>query len=317
MCNCRYREIFEIISKHNVIIIHRHSRPDGDALGSQIGLKEAIKATFPEKEVYVVGDYSSRYSFIGELDEIEDCKYTNALAILLDSSDSSLLSDTRYKFASTKIKFDHHIFKEKYADYEIIDTSFESCCGLLADFIFETGMKLTTTGAKALFAGMVTDSGRFRYDSTNAKTFYLASKLYEYNFDVNDIYNSLYVEDYEVVKLRAKFVMKFALTECNVAYIKTTKEEVKELGVDIFTISRGMVNTMAGIKGIDIWVNFTEDEENNCIITEIRSSKYTVVDIATKYGGGGHPKACGCSIASFEVADKLLADLDEIIRKGI
>ena len=316
MCNCNYQDVYNIIKDYNVIIIHRHARPDGDALGSQIGLKEAIKATFPEKEVYVVGDYSSRYSFIGELDEIADEKYNNALAILLDSSDSSLLSDTRYKMASKLVKFDHHIFKEKYADLEIIDNSFESCCGLLADFVFETGMKLTVKGARALFTGLVTDSGRFRYDSTNSKTFYIASKLYEYDFDVNEIYNNLYIEDLEVVKLRAKFVMKFQVTECNVAYIKTTKEEVKELGVDIFTISRGMVNTMSGIRGIDIWVNFTEDEENNCIITEIRSSKYVVVDIATKYGGGGHPKACGCSIASFEIADQLLNDLDEIVRKG-
>lgn len=316
MSDFSYQDIYNVIRDYNVIIIHRHTRPDGDALGSQIGLKEAIKATFPNKEVYAVGDYSSRYSFIGELDEISDEKYNGALAILLDSSDSSLLSDERYKLATNTIKFDHHIFKEKYADYEIIDNSFESCCGLLADFIFETNMKLTVRGAKALFAGMVTDSGRFRYDSTNSKTFYIASKLYEFGFDVNDIYNNLYVEDLEVVKLRAKFVMKFQLTDCNVAYIKTTKEEVKELGVDIFTISRGMVNTMSGIKGIDIWVNFTEDEDNNCIITEIRSSKYVVVDIATKYGGGGHPKACGCSIASFEVADQILNDLNEIIRKG-
>lgn len=316
MCNCNYQEVYEVIKDHKVIIIHRHLRPDGDALGSQIGLKEAIKATFSEKEVYAVGDYSNKYSFIGQLDEVSDEKYNDALAILLDSSDSSLLSDERYKKAKTLVKFDHHIFKEKYANYEIIDNSFESCCGLLADFIFEMGMKLSSDGAKALFTGMVTDSGRFRYDSTNSKTFYIASKLYEYEFDVNDIYNNLYVEDLDVVKLRAKFVMKFKVTDYNVAYIKTTKEEVRDLNVDIFTVSRGMVNTMAGIKGIDIWVNFTEDEENNCIITEIRSSKYAVVDIATKYGGGGHPKACGCSVPSFEVADQILSELDDIIRKG-
>ncbi len=316
MSNNNYQEVFNVIKDNDIIIIHRHSRPDGDALGSQIGLKDAIKATYPEKEVYVVGDLSTRYSFIGLMDDIVDEKYQNALAILLDASDSALLSDNRYKTAKTTIKFDHHIFKEKYADYEIVDTSFESCCGLLADFIFETGMNLTPLGAKALFTGMVTDSGRFRYDCTNSKTFEIASKLYNYKFDVNDIYNNLYTEDLEVVKLRAKFVMKFQLTKNGVAYIKTTKDEVKDLNVDIFTISRGMVNTMAGIKGIDIWVNFTEDEDNNCIIVEIRSSKYEVVNIATKYGGGGHPKACGCSVANFAVVDDLLKDLDEIARKG-
>jgi len=310
--NLKYQEVYNLIQEYNVIIIHRHSRPDGDALGSQLGLKDAIINTFPNKEVYVVGDETLRYGFIGKMDEVDDEKYNGALVFLLDSSDSALLSDERYKNAKMKIKIDHHIFKEEYADLEIIDNSFESCCGLLADLIFSTNMKLTDVGAKALFTGMVTDSGRFRYDSTTSQTFRIASKLMEYGFNINDIYNNLYVEDIDIVKLRALFTLKFKLTDNNVAYIKTTKEEVKELNADIFAISRGMVNTMSGIKGIDIWANFTEDEENG-IIVEMRSSKYDISWVATKYGGGGHPKACGCSVKSFDEVDMILNDLNNII----
>ena len=313
-----FEQILEQIKNHNTIIIHRHTNPDGDALGSQIGLKHIIKDNFPEKTVYVVGDSSRRYGFMDDsvMDIIPDEVYRDALAIVLDTSAKSLICDDRYTIAKTSCRIDHHIFVEKIADIEVTNTTYESCCGLIAEFAYESGLKLSPMSAKSLYTGMVTDSGRFRYDSTTSQTFRLASFIMEQPFSTGDIYKNLYSDELKFVQLRAKFALKIQTTEHNVGYIYTTLDEAKSYGVDTFTISRGMVNTMAGIKGIDIWVNFTEDEVNNCIITEIRSSKYTVVDIATKYGGGGHPKACGCSIASFDVADQLLRDLDEIARKG-
>ena len=77
--------IYRKIKEYDTIIIHRHIKPDGDALGSQIGLKESLIATFPNKCIKVVGDVSERYSFIGEMDEIEDSLYENALVIVLDT----------------------------------------------------------------------------------------------------------------------------------------------------------------------------------------------------------------------------------------
>lgn len=308
-------KIFEQIKKHKVIIIHRHSRPDGDALGSQIGLKEAIKATFPNKEVYAVGDMSKRYEFMGKMDEVSDEKYKGALAFILDSSEESLVNDNRYKLAETKIKIDHHLFKEKFADLELIDTSYESCCGVVANFIFSKKMELTKYGAASLYTGIITDSGRFRYDSTTSRTFNICSKLLDYGIDITEIYNNLYIEDIDIVKLRAQYVMKFKVTDDGVAYIKTTKEEQEELKFDVFTLSRSMVNVMAGVKGIDIWANFTEDPENGGIICELRSSKYNINPIAVKHGGGGHPKASGATVSSFDEVDEILKELGELIIK--
>ena len=174
-------------------------------------------------------------------------------------------------------------------------------------------MKISKEAATCLYTGMVTDSGRFRFDSTTPKTFTIASKLLESNIDILDIYNNLYLDDFEMVVLRAKYVLKIKFTEHNVAYIKTTSEELEELNTDFFTVSRSMVNTMAGIKNVDIWVNFTEDKDTG-IIVEIRSNKYNINPIAVKYGGGGHAKASGTTVASFEEADKLLKDLDDLCK---
>ena len=108
-------------------------------------------------------------------------------------------------------------------------------------------------------------------------------------------------------------MLKICLTEKRVAYIYTTLEEARATGADNFTISRGMVNTMSDIRGVDIWVNFTETEE--CVLCEIRSSKYNINQIATKYGGGGHAKASGASLADRDTAMALLADLEALVEE--
>ena len=307
-----FEQILEQIKNHDTIIIHRHTNPDGDALGSQIGLKHIIKDNFPEKTVYVVGDGSRRYGFMDDsvMDIIPDEVYSDALAIVLDTSAKSLICDDRYTIAKTSCRIDHHIFVEKIADIEVTNTTYESCCGLIAEFAYESGLKLSPMSAKSLYTGMVTDSGRFRYDSTTSQTFRLASFIMEQPFSTADIYKNLYSDELKYVQLRAKFALKIQTTDKNVGYIYTTLEEAKSYGVDTFTISRGMVNTMGDIRGIDSWVNFTETEEG--VLCEIRSSKYNINQIATKYGGGGHAKASGATLKNREEAMSLLADLNNL-----
>ncbi len=311
-----YSEIIKKVKEFDTIIIHRHSRPDGDALGGQLGLKHCLKLNFPSKKIYAVGDSSTRYGFIGEMDEIADEVYDDALVIILDSSEKHLISDNRYEKGKFLVKLDHHLKREEYGDIEVVDESFESCCGLITEFIVSSNLKMNRESAEALYTGMVTDSGRFRFDSTSSKTFLMASKLLENNIDLNAIYNNLYIDELDTVMLRAKSVLKMKFTEHNVAYIKTTDEEIKSYGTDVFTASRGMVNVMAGIRNIDIWANFTEDKANNNIIVELRSSKYNINPIAVKYGGGGHAKASGASVESFEIVDQILKDLDDLASEG-
>ena len=305
-----FEKIIEKIKEYDTLIIHRHKNPDGDALGSQIGLKAMLSDAFPEKKIYAVGDMTPRFSFMegAVMDEIPDGYYTNALAIVLDTSAAQLISDDRYKSAAESVRIDHHIFVEKICDTELTDTSYESCCGLITELAIECGLPLSPLGAKSLYTGMVTDSGRFRYDSTNSNTHRLASHLMKTKFDTNDIYSNLYVDDIEFIKLRASFVLKINTTPYRVAYIYTPLDEAKSYGVDYFTISRGMVNTMGDIRGIDIWVNFTETEDG--VLTEIRSNKFNINPVATKYGGGGHAKASGATLKDKTEAMLMLADLN-------
>ena len=308
-----FDQILQEIKAYNTIIIHRHNKPDGDAMGSQIGLKHIIQTNFPEKKVFAVGDAAHFYGFMDDsvMDEIPDSVYENALAIILDCGAASLISDQRYTLAAKTVRIDHHLFVQTIADVEFIDSSYESCCGMVAHFAKETGMKLDIIGAKSLYTGMVSDSGRFRYDATTSRTFMLASFLLETPFSITDVYLPLYSDSYESKKLKAQFILKIQFTKANVAYIYTTKNELDALNADTFTVSRGMVNTMADMNGVSIWCNFTETEKG--VLCELRSNRYNINPIAVKYGGGGHAKASGATLPDRQTAMAMLADLDALI----
>ena len=311
-----FEKIIALIEKYDKIIIHRHQKPDGDALGSQLGLLGIIRDSYPEKQVYAVGDMTPRYAFMAEtpMDEIDDSVYEGALAIILDTSAKELICDSRYTMAEATARLDHHLFVEKIADEEVTDSSFESCCGLVAAMAMEAGLSVSAASAKALYTGMITDSGRFRYSSTTANTFRVAAFLIDKGFDTADIYRNLYSDELFFIQLRAKFVLRINVTPDRVGYIYTTKEEAAEYGADSFTLSRGMVNVMSEVKGIDSWVNFTETESG--VLCEIRSSLYNINPIAVKYGGGGHQMASGATLKNREEAMSLLEDLNALGREG-
>ena len=311
-----FEAVLQAIEAYDKIIIHRHNRPDGDAMGSQLGLKHLILENYPHKTVYAVGDAPGYFGFMegAVMDQIPDSAYTGALAFILDSASTHLISDDRYTLAEKTVRIDHHIFCEKIADIEVIDTSFESCCGLIAELASECNLRLNPLAAKSLYTGMVTDSGRFRYDGTTARTFRLASLLMEQKFDTNALFRDLYADDFSAKQLKAKFILKIQFSAKNVAYIYTTLDEFHALNTDTFTVSRAMVNTMADIRGVDIWVNFTETEKG--VLCELRSSKYNINPIAVKYGGSGHQKASGATVADRETAMAMLADLDQIMENN-
>ncbi len=310
-----FETILDLIRAYPRVILHRHKNPDGDALGSQLGLRHILRDSFPDKEILAVGDMTERYAFMVDepLNEVSNDLYDGALAIVLDTSAKALIADERYTTASETARIDHHIFCETICAHEVTDTSFESCCGLVTALAMEGELTVSPAAAKLLYTGMVTDSGRFRYDATSARTHRLAAFLMERRFDTTEIYRHLYADDLSFIQLRASFTMKIKTTPHRVAYIYTDRAEADALlagGVSAFTISRGMVNVMGEIRGIDSWVNFTETEGG--VLCELRSSRHNINPIAVKYGGGGHQKASGATLPDRETAMRLLDDLNAL-----
>ncbi|MBQ7145254.1 MAG: bifunctional oligoribonuclease/PAP phosphatase NrnA [Lachnospiraceae bacterium] len=307
-----YQQALALIRSRDSIILQRHAMPDGDAVGAQTGLKELLRDNFPEKRLFAVGDSAARFDFLpdSQPEDVPDSLFPQSLCIILDCGGPALIADERWRTAGATLRFDHHLFQATIAQVDISDSSFESTCGMLTDFALSCGLALSPRSALPLYMGMVTDSGRFRHDTTTPRTLRLAAALLEQGIDTNSLYRNLYAGSLEQVKQRAYFTGKIQFTPGGVAYLKNSAEEIRQLEMDLFEVSRGMVGVMADLKGVDIWANFTEAPAG--IYAELRSSDLTVQPIAVKYGGGGHAKACGATLKSWEEADAMLKDLDAL-----
>ena len=306
-----FKEALKLIKKYDRIIIHRHKYPDGDALGSQTGLAALLKDNFKNKEIYVVGDMATRLPFMdGKMDEIPDEYYKDALAIILDCGSARLICDERYKTAAKTLRIDHHVYCEKIADLDIVDSTYESACGMVAMLAKECKWKLSPVSATALYTGMVTDSGRFVFDSTSARTFELAAFLMSQPIDLNTLHYNLYSEDFDDIIKKADNMHKIKFTQNNVAYIYTSRADLPANADAAPVVSTGLVGLMRDIKGVHVWVNFTESDGG--VHVELRSNRYTINPIAVKYGGGGHKKASGCTVPDKATAMALLDDLNAL-----
>ena len=315
--------ILNKIKEYQKVIIHRHSNPDLDALGSQIGLRETLRLNFPEKEVYAVGDMN-RFDFLGQMDEVADEKFNDALCIICDVAVSHMISDYRYFDAKEVIVIDHHQNETNLSTpekefnkplYRYVDTKSAACCAIVADMIKEWGLEIPKEAATALYGGIVTDSGRFQYGSL-APLFKTSAYLADNGADAQYIYRNLYVETLESRLMKNYFQSKMLLSKNNVGYMINDKDVFEKFDVDTFTVSRGMVNLMAGIDKVRIWANFTYDRATGKVICEFRSRDVVIVDIAKKYGGGGHAFACGATIDNFDVAKEVLNDFDNLLEEN-
>ena len=309
-----FEEIIKAIEKHDVVIIHRHTNPDGDAMGSQIGLKNLIKDNYPQKRVYAVGDAAKRYAFMdgAEMDEITDETYQGALAIILDCGASALISDERYRLAAKTARIDHHIFCEKIADIEVVETKYESCCGEIAELAIESGLRLSPASAKALYTGMVTDSGRFRFRDVSGDTLRLAALMIDQGIDLETIYANLYMKEFHTFKFEAYAHKKMQISENGVASLFVSKRMRKKFRLSNEQASAS-VSYMEQIKGALIWIAFIENDDGS-IRVRLRSRFLPVNELAERYEGGGHACACGATVHSKAEMKALIKDADELLK---
>src|SRR5690554_2474392 len=305
-------DILRKIKMYNKIIIHGHQRPDGDCYGAQFGLKDVIKTTFPKKEVYVVGETSDYVSFVGTPDIIEDSKYEGALSIVVDTATEERISDKRYRLGREIIKIDHHIPVDQYGDLIWVDTSFPSCAQMIAYFYnsFDE-LLMSKTGATAMYVGIVTDTGSFRYRGVSKLTHEMAGLLVEKGADVVEIDNKLSKESIEVFRYKAH-MLNSAIFDEGFVYGIVTQEDINEFGVSMEDAA-AMVNLLGGIEGYDVW--FLAVEYDTEIRLRIRSSSLEIDKLANLFEGGGHKMASGARLNSFKELDKFLNETREYIKR--
>ena len=142
------------------ITIYRHVSPDSDALGSQFGLKQWIQDTYPKKQVYALGSSGSgsRDGNFPAMDVVDDETITQSLAIILDTANSARVDDERFLNAAYRLKIDHHIYVETFADVEIIQDLKGATCEILADMFMQKGIRISALCAQYLYGGLIADT---------------------------------------------------------------------------------------------------------------------------------------------------------------
>ena len=310
--------ILSAIKRYDRIAIFRHSMPDFDALGSQMGLATWLKDNFPNKEIHVLGDNHVTFTprLYPEMDRLSEEWFKEPfLAIILDTANTSRISDPRYKKAKFKIKIDHHPEVEKYGKVQLVRTDACAAAEIVTDVLlsFKGNYVLSKEAASYLYSGIAGDSGRFQYSSTSKASFITASYLLEAGIDLSDVYGRMYQKKIDDLKVTAYILNHFSVSEYGVAYYVLDDKIQKELNI---TTERGKenVNLFSNIEGINAWCSITEDPNDNCWRVSIRSKGTPINGVAAKWEGGGHAQASGAKINNLEQLPAFIKDLDELFK---
>lgn len=308
------REVLNLVETYDSIIVARHKNPDLDAYGAQFGLFYALINKYPEKNIYVVGD-DNNLNFFESLSEVDIAERKKSLVFILDTVAKQMLNEIDYLNYDKLILVDHHQnLPDIDYDYYIRNTDASSTAEMIFTLLMKWNIEVNKSSARALYMGIIGDTGRFMYSSTTARTLSIAGKLLNKDIDINEIHNLIYLENLENKKIKNIFFNSIEITEKNVAYRKNNQDFLDKYNLSPSFVSRGLIGQMAGIKEIPIWANFTYDKQIGKIVCEFRSRDYPVLEIAKKYGGGGHLYACGCSVNEWEEVDRIIEDLNGLIK---
>lgn len=306
--------IYRLIKKYDVITIFGHTYPDGDCYGSQIGLREAIKTTFPGKKVFALGTgMPFLFNRLSPMDTATDEQIAQSLAIVVDVSNTVRIEDQRFQTAKAIVKIDHHIPLESFGHIEWIETEALAACEMVSNFVFDQKMKISRLGAEALCLGIITDSGRFQYGNTTERTFKTMGRLMGKGVELPSLFDVLYSTSIQEFRFRGYIMANFSITPHGVAYVSIPKEALQTYGIDAHKAAV-MVNTLANLRGCPIWAILAEGPDK--VYVEMRSKGFSVQPIAVKYQGGGHANASGCYVKTLADGAPVLQDLDDLISSG-
>lgn len=308
-------EILATIKAFDRIIIHRHQRPDPDALGSQVGLAEILRASFPKKEIYQVGGPVEGLDYLALMQTIPDDLYKGALVIVTDTANAPRVSDQRYDQGAKLIKIDHHPNDEPYGELVWVNTKASSCSEMIVSFwqMFQNELTMTQKAARLLYAGIVGDTGRFLYPATTATTLRLAAELLDYGFDAPKINRQLDQVSRSVARLSGYVYENIEIDEIGAGKVILSQELQQRFGV-VDSETSAVVSLPGKIDEVMAWAIFVEQPEGYYRV-RMRSKGPVINEIAKRHHGGGHPLASGANAKDLEEVAVIYQEIQAAIKE--
>ena len=314
-------DILEKIKEAEKIVVLTHETPDGDAIGSTLAMKFALEKMGKKPDI-VIEEYPKTFSFLPGADEIkkesEIKKYD--LAISLDCSDFKRLNGNEEYFetAKTKIVIDHHSSNTMFGDYNFVNPVAPACCEILVAMFQYYGIEIDKTIGTCLVAGIITDTGGFKYSGVTPETFEFTAELLRKGVKVSDIYKKVLQTrtraNFELNKLTDQR-MEF-LEDNKVTFTYITLEDEKNANAEAGD-HEGLVEIGRDIEGVEVSIFIREVEEVEGYKVSLRSNDYVnVADISLLFGGGGHPRAAGCLILGDKdkVKEKIMKEIKKVLK---
>lgn len=308
------KQIKNAIKKHDKIIIHRHERPDPDALGSQGGLKEMILSSYPEKEVFTAGEDNRTLEFFTTMNPPVASDYEDALVMVLDTANTPRIDDKNALELGTRvIKIDHHPDEDKYGDIQWVDPTMSSTSEMIVDLwqTFPDELKMSDEGARLLYGGMIGDTNRFLYNSTTPQTMRLAAALMEKDFSHTDLNNQMSEITPKISRLIGYVLENLNVSENGVGSIVLTHEILDKFGVEDEDTHK-VVSLPGNIEGVLSWGVFVQQDDNT-FRCRLRSKGPVINEIAKEHDGGGHPLASGANAADEDEIKEILEKFEEAV----
>ncbi|MCL1996076.1 MAG: bifunctional oligoribonuclease/PAP phosphatase NrnA [Defluviitaleaceae bacterium] len=286
-----------ILSAHD-IVISGHINGDGDSIGSCFAMAHALKS-MGKNPMVLLEDYPSKYTILPGFDFVNKSKNLKPdLFIALDCGEESRLGKAVNLFRnSPNIVIDHHV-NEGYGDHNFINTNASSTCEIVYEVLMALGVEIDANIAFCLYAGIVTDTGGFRFKSTSPKTMEITGQLLKQDIPFAFIYERLiYQQTLHQFKGFLSIIGDFTIVpDINLVYTIATLEKMRELGITRGDLD-GVVTMFKRIKEMDVAV-FAYERENGTTKVSLRSDTINVNEIAQHFGGGGHKYASGIDMDS-------------------
>ncbi|MCH4171845.1 MAG: bifunctional oligoribonuclease/PAP phosphatase NrnA [Lactobacillus sp.] len=308
-----FQDILAKISAYATIIIHRHENPDPDAIGSQSGLANIIKNSFPTKKVYQVGGPIGDLDWIATMDTIDDAVYQDALVIVCDTANTPRISDKRYDKGAYLIKIDHHPDDDHYGDLVYVDDDASSTSEIITQLVDASAgvLKLNTTAARQLYAGIVGDTGRFMYPSTSPETFRIAAELTSFDFALDKVSQHMSEVTLAQAKLQS-FVYDHLQIDANGAGLMViSRALLKEMGIADDQVN-AVVSTPGHLKECLAWILVVEQLDGTYRV-HFRSKGPVINELAKAHRGGGHPLASGARARDLAEVTTIYTALQQLV----
>lgn len=320
------KQIEDCLNAASHVVLATHVNPDGDALGSLLGLADILQGSGKHVFPYLAEPVSSLYDFLPNCEFaqydlkdlqqfVEDAGEGNVVSIALDCGDAGRLGEAKDTLLANSpfLVIDHHRGHRPFGDVLWL----EEGCSSTGEMVYELSQHLdaevTLDAAFCLYVAIVTDTGSFRYDSTSPRTLRIAADLMEKGVRPDKVSEGVY-DNYTLARLRLMEMVLATLEVCaggRIGLIRVTEEMFLKSGAGRED-SEGFINFPRSLCSVKV-AGFLKESKDGTVSVSLRAKgEVDVALIAASFGGGGHKNAAG-----FRFTDKTVDEVQAVVLQAL